>query len=404
MRPKNQNCPERVYYFFCCIEGDLLIHAGISQIIKKIDPFLKTTILFPKHSRIENKVEKYKIFFDEVIHLPFCHFDTNLFKGIKRANYFKDVLNNISFQDRSIFFMFDVYEFVELLFYHRVQELRKTKRCKLAIVSAFDAGEALPDKRSLVIGGTVFKSFYSLLYGQKMFYEYKTKKTSMSGIHYYDTVCDANLALGNSWAHSDSKQNIKNLLYPPIMLQDDIKGLYFNTKDINAGKFFLVLVDTEIISHQIKDYWKKMKILTEYLSSHYPYKIVVKDHPGMISDAATHLKNKNILIFDMHVNAEELYLNAKENIIAVLGYGSTALLTASYFGITAVNISEYLGFDENIIKRFKIFMKLSGNEIIEIKNLDDLISIDFNRSSGRTSSQKDVLNSWGPVLTALSDD
>jgi hypothetical protein len=367
---------DKNYYFISNIEGDFLICAGMSQLIKSVKHNAKTIMIMPEHPRVKNKMQNFYKCFDEVLILPFVNLNKNLFKGIKECNYFIKEFRKIHMPKESNIFMFDIYELNEMLIYSNLIKKQNKNKLKINCISAFESGESNKDNISLVWINSIFLSFYSLIYAKKIFREYKTKNTSSSGLHFFKANWDNMLCIQDALPNrSKFKQIYTNLPYPPFFIKIDNINEFAKSKNIISGDCFIILVASDIpkmTSIKPEHYWGQINNLIEYLSSRYEYPIYVKNHPGFPDDSEKWIKNKRVLFIDKEALTEELYLLHGKAIKGVFAYCSTGLLTASWLGIKSINIDEYLGIKGQILKRFKKFMNLSQN----IKNITYLEALD----------------------------
>jgi len=83
----------------------------------------------------------------------------------------------------------------------------------------------------------------------------------------------------------------------------------------------------------------------------------------------------------------------------VISYGSTALITASWFGIKTVNITEYLGFSESIVNRLNDFMNF-GENIININRLEQLKNIQIEGENNKLEKTV-VLKQWVEIFKEM---
>ena len=386
-------------YFFCCIGGDLLISAGISKILKELDPNLNTTLLLPAHPRVFGKMHDYYIFFDQVIELPFCSFNINPLKTVPKVLEFKKSLSHIPFPDKSLFFIFDVYELADLIFYNTIYKLKDGKGFKISLITAFDNDEVSPKNRDIVIGGTILKSMYSLLFTKTLFYEFKTKQSNFAGINYYKTRCDLQICINDSKFHSFPLKIEKNISYPPNI---------FLEETVNVGPFLKIFKEEVIIflvdsfaAATSTNYWEITNEIILHLSV-LGYQIYAKDHPSAPkSNLKQGIGNIKVRFLDSNLNLEEIFIGNKENIKAVLGYGSTALITASWLGIQAINLSELYMFSEILKKRFKNFMDL-GSGILTPQVLADVDDLEKMLKADNLISNKNLTIEWARIMSRLN--
>ncbi|MDQ7949311.1 MAG: polysialyltransferase family glycosyltransferase, partial [Pedobacter sp.] len=126
------------------------------------------------------------------------------------------------------------------------------------------------------------------------------------------------------------------------------------------------------IAHQIKDYWEDTGTMIRKLRMN-GYELFLKDHPlstVRLQDVIT----EEVKIIPGKLHIEELFLGYKDEIKAICGYGSTALLTASWLGIHAVDLSALYHFPELLKERFRIFVSM-GENIRTVYSVDQLDNI-----------------------------
>jgi hypothetical protein len=370
-------------YFFCCTGGDALICSGISKIIKDLDYEYKTTLLLPAHPRVKGKSDSLSIFFDDIIELPFCYFSSNPFLTLKEAFSFRKSILDIRFPDKSLFFMFDVYELAELIFYDTIYNLQNQR--KITILSAFDGGELNKKNRKILLKGTILKSFYSIILTQNLFYEFKTKNSNFAGLNFYDTKCDLQICINRSQYVSDPIKLIRNVSYPPNIFINNHLYLDYFLKLFEREKVIILLVES-IYAAGSKDYWIITNTIIDNLLLS-GYKVFIKDHPSAKLNFEVNINSKFVYILDNKLNLEEIFIGNRDNIVAVLGYGSTALITASWLGICSINLSELYHFDGYIKARFKNFVSL-GSDVVTLSSLSDILMLDYFKNIYNDSLKK----------------
>ncbi|MFA6924571.1 MAG: hypothetical protein WC223_10000 [Bacteroidales bacterium] len=377
------------YYFYCCIENDLLINAGISQIIKLTNPKSFNTLLVTSHPRIINKFSKYSQYFDDVIQLPFCSFSKNIFYELRKANKLIKSLKNIEFNNNSILFMFDIYDFADLIVYKKIKENRNTKT---AIVTAFERDELNPKSRTIVLKGTILKSFYSLLFTRKLFYEYKTKDSQYDGINYFLAKPDIQICINNSNYRTKAKAIYKEIPSPSVLLNSN----NFNNI-IEGNDAIIIFIESSVVS-RLRDYWNILNKIINKLKIN-NNNIYIKDHPNSKITNYTELIGNDIKIIDSKVPAEELFIKHSENISSVFAHGSTALITASWFGIKGYDLTSLFSFSKSMINRFNKFLEL-GDNISLIDNINKLDNI----KKGKTNPKIDknhIISKWAEVVKSI---
>lgn len=363
------------YFFLCNIEGDFLICAGLAQILKTRNPDAHTTALLPNHRRLKDKLTQYYSNFDNVVRLPYCWFSSNLVAGFKLCREFLWKLKSVPVPEGSILFMFDIFELTELLAYLEFAKLRKNRNLKIVSISAFDCGDAQPDKADLEIGKSFLYSLYSLWFSGTIFREYRTKDTNVGGIHFFPAVWDYQLCIEKSHAlQSRSARIFFSLPYPATYIHTQSSQYQESLKSLLISAGCLILIDSQLPSYSSiprEVYWERVKALIDFLKNHYPLPIYVKNHPGFPEDAHNWLGDRKVNIIEKEISAEEIYLICRQNLKAVFGYASTALITASWFGIPSLDLSEYFGLAGKFLERCEEFLAL-GNNIRHISSLDDL--------------------------------
>jgi len=382
-------------YFFCVIEGDLMICASISKILKIKFNDIETTLLLPDHPRIRgDKMKFYYQFFDCVINLPYCTFSKDIFSGMKKGLKFKKIINKFVFAKNSIIFMFDIFTLPDLIIYHRIQQLRRNKIIKLGIITPFISSQFDHDKLSVIIKDTLINTIYSIfLAGGKILKSNNIKSTKFKN-KVLKQYADVVLAIEKSNIRTEGESVYKNMLYPVPAID------YKQKSDIELkfSKSILILISS-IHGKRWNNYWVKVQKILSEISKIKGFNLLIKDHPGTISLAKKYLNNFNFILLDNKLNAEQIYLNKKLNIQTVVGYGSTALLTASWMGLQTVDYTKLLGYPKATLQYYNNFLKI-GKSIVKLDNLDELKNIDFGKSVKGTSVNE-ILDQWTIIMDRI---
>jgi hypothetical protein len=382
-----------------------LICAGLSQIVKQRNPKAVTTLLLPDHPRVKNKLAHYYHNFDKVIHLPYCWFSSNIVGGFKRGNVFLQSLRQVQIPDRSILFMFDIFELTELLTYAEYARKRKQGKLKIVSLSAFDTGESQPENVSLLLARSVLSSIYSLRYLGKLFREYRTRNTEAGNIRFFHASWDYQCCVERSYPlRSRPLRVFSSLPYPAAYMKSarSPRSEYLNT--LISGNACLILVDSQFppyASVPRESYWQRVTELIAFLKQNYDMIIYVKNHPGYPGDAEEWIQDSDVKFIDQEISAEEIYIASGSKIRCVFSYGSTALITASWLGIPALNVSEFLGVHDPLLERWNRFLSI-GNEIVHIGTLQDLIPAGLHTRSA-VGGDSGAAATWMTVLDEIEE-
>jgi len=385
----------RKIIFFPLIESDLLILASISKLIKYYDSELCTILLISKHPRTVNILKKYKELFNIIIELPYMTFTYNLLKYNKYFSTINKTLDKLEIKKEDIVFFFDIYDLVDLYLYYYF----KKRGVKITTISAFECNEFEKDRKdriSIVWSGTIQQSLISMLLIKKLFFEYRQRKTKYRWLRYIKVDVDFQICIMKSKYRNNFKKIFKNILYPVLIL---------NSNDINNQKLILknnsiiILINTQLETH-LDNYKKLINELINDIKYLFPlFNIYIKDHPNLINYNYKWIEAENINFIHPKISIEEIYISNYNKIKLVISYGSTALITASWFGIKTVNITEYLGFSESIVNHLNDFMNF-GENIININRLEQLKNIQIEGENNKLEKTV-VLKQWVEIFKEM---
>jgi hypothetical protein len=93
-------------YFFSDHPFDLVMYAGLQTAIRVTQPNIRATLIQLHHPYIDKcEAHRFHGFFDEVHKLDYCHYRTNVFKGIPQALRFKESFDRVPIKpDGTVFF------------------------------------------------------------------------------------------------------------------------------------------------------------------------------------------------------------------------------------------------------------------------------------------------------------
>lgn len=391
---------KREVYFFCCIGGDLLICSGISKLLKIVNPNIRTIVLLPNHPRLNNFNNNYLELFDEVIKLPFCDRHKNPIKLYNQTNQFCNELKKSIKQKDAYFFMFDVYEWVELLFYNVVSNLRKNNNAKLLTITAFNGGEFDKDKVSLKLFKTIYKSIHSLIFTNQIYYEYKTKGSNFDGLNFVKTYSDFQLSIQNSSFTSKSNLIFKNLFYPPLIfkLHDKLNN-YFNKKLDFTYNSVVILLESQYLGSN-SNYWEVTNEIILQIQKQ-GFKVLLKNHPSASNDCLGEIRSTDVFYLDNKLSFEEIVLSNSTSIQAVLGYGSTALITSSWLGVCCLDITNVYSLPQAINNRFADFIAL-GSNIQNCESIEDIKKLNsYINSNDKFPSLSQLVHQWEQISSEI---
>ena len=388
-------------YFFCTIEGDLLIFSSICKLLKAYNRDIKAILILPTHNRItDNIINKYETQFDTLIRLPSASMSSNLFKGIKyNINYIKS-LKEIALEKKSLVFVFDLYKMSEILFYTYVKKISKVKNnsIKIVTVTPYLSNPFSKNRAKILFFKTIVSSFYSIIFANmKLILRFRIKGTKLKGFLKFKQETDYQINIGKSKNRTISDNLIKNIAYP-ISVFDFNEVITF----ANNKPSIIVLVST-LQGNRDPKYWDGVKSLFNKLKERKDdFNILIKDHPAVDSKFFEYIKkDSSFFMLDSTISSEVFYLNKDLDIKYVFGYGSTAMLTASWLGIKCYDYTNILHFNDCMKDYYNDFLKL-GNDIIFIKKLNQISNIQLNNYNINFEKRNNrVRDSWIGAFSKL---
>jgi hypothetical protein len=354
----------RRYYFYCLIEGDLMILAGISRLLKEKNQKNVCHLILPEHPRTAGgKMSQYYEYFDVIVCLPYEALgpswrSTFKFPGI--AGRFEKILKKeVAPRSGDSIFMMDVFKFQDL----QVLNYFARSGVQINIVSAFVGEQFDCRKLQLLWLPTLQFSFYSLFYGGGRILTYsKRRESKMTG--YYRLMAQVDniftienaqpiLSAGNGGMH-------RSLPYPVLFLGKagshcEVGGAAHCPKPAERRNV-LMLVST-VHSKRWSNYWNNIRRILDSVDFN-SSTLYVKDHPGVESEAGVHLSGYDFQLINNRINAERLYFDPVYDIGIVLGYGSTSLITATWLGIKAIDYTPLMNYPEKDVEYYSDFLSL----------------------------------------------
>jgi hypothetical protein len=176
--------------FLASNEGDLLIHAGISSLIREYAPEQRTVLILPKYPRVYRRADDYRHFFDRIIEVDGIYFTQNPKRLFRNILAIRKLQRSLIPYMNHLFFLFDVYTLVELVIYSWV---RRQRDARLITVTAFEGDEIDFSNLRTSFIGTLSKSLYSLPLSGHLFFEYRVAKSENAGLNYFAGKCDLQL-------------------------------------------------------------------------------------------------------------------------------------------------------------------------------------------------------------------
>lgn len=361
------------FFFLASIESDLLILSTISLLIKDISPNSETILILPGLPRVLEKKNDYSVFFDKIIEIDVLNFSMNPVAIVSNFYKIKKMFLALKSYKESLFFLFDIYNLNELAVYSFIQ---KNRNAKMVTVSAFEGDEIDFNNLQLVIKGTFTKSLYSLLLVKKLFYEYRIKNSSNSGINYFKAQTFLQLCIKKSKFRNSFKKYYGALPYPPSFLNTDTCNIFTKSNIIDPNSV-IIFFETQT-SHWSEDYWKYLNELIDLLHMK-RVNIYIKDHPNCKESYTQRVLNASVRMLPKEISAEILFLVNRGNILAVFAHGSTALVTASWLNIPSYDVSEYFSFSKSILRKLTQFLRL-GENIVKIFNIGQIEKLELKPS------------------------
>lgn len=262
-------------------------------------------------------------------------------------------------------------------------------------VSAFEGNEFEKSRRAIVFSGTVIQSMVSLTLLKKIFWEYRTKRTEYRWLRFMRVKVDYQICIMRSKHRNYYDRIFTGLPYPPILFLtdkiDDMPSL------IDHSRSILLLLNSQLETH-LEKYHEKIQKLVETIHSILPdYHIYLKDHPNYRGKKLSYAGLEYLTVINSSIAAEQIYIKDKDKIGLVIGYGTTSLITASWFGLMAVHISEYLGFSAPVTFRYNEFISF-GENIMNMKDLRQLRTIALKNARNVVLSEHEIISQWQDCL------
>lgn len=383
-------------FFFASIEGDVLIFSSISKIIRKYFLDSKTTIITPEHPRLKgDKLNDSYSAFDERIIVSNPSSKKNIFSGFSHALNYKKELGKLIIPENSIIFLFDIYKLSEIIFYSFIERIKNRKKLKTVVVTPYLSDPFNKKRAKLLVKDSIIASAYSILFANlRLTKRYQIRNTKITGFLKVKQKTDFQISIGNSNHRTIAKTIFDNIPYPLIT--------YLKDKSIKDESEILLLVSTNH-GKRWNTYWNNIYTITKIVRDDSNATIYVKDHPGVKSLAENYLGSISGLIFlNNKINAEQLYLDPQYNICTVIGYGSTAILTASWLGYKVIDYTNLLGYDKYTLDYYDDFLKL-GNDIIRLNEVSELKPSTFSKSVNTNFKERvqEVNSKWHQILSKI---
>lgn len=381
----------KYFVFLASIEGDLIIMAGMSSVLKKSFPERQNILLLPKYPRVYARAVDYEAYFDKIIEVDAMDFSANPLQLLFNIGKIRKLFQTLLPYQESTFILFDIYNMVELAVYSFI---RKNKKAHMVTVTAFEEDDIHSKNYECVLKGSIIKSIYSLFFIKKLFIEHRIKQTQNDGINYLQAHCHIQLCINNANYRNTHDKIFYKLPYTALFLTENTSPAFSKYKIVEPRSVIL-FVESQI-SHWTDNYWDKTNTLIEVLEKKGVH-VCVKDHPNCRQSDVHLLQSKNIQVIQKEVSAELLYITNVQNILGVIGHGSTSLITASWLMIPSYDTSQYYGFKNNILERMSQFLK-QRQDIVKITYLNDFEKLNFNNETKNRASLKTDKQIWKDIF------
>lgn len=382
---------QRTVYFYVLIEVDLMLMASISLILNKVNPSVSRILILPEHTRVAGfKMEMFFNCFDEVIRFPFYSVPLkpqSVVASIKHSKAFQRSISYIDFHKDDCLLMFDCFKFNDLILLNHF----KKRGGKIAVISSF-VGNQFNIKNLQVVWAESFMLYIlsSFFAGKRRMYFTKRRESRMTGYYITKDTVDFTIQVeGSNRILNSNRQAFVNLPYPLHQLTT----LYSSYPQGQKSVLFLV---SSIHGKRWENYWSDViPIIKEVVSK--DIKVFIKDHPNTKSDIEKYILSDKIHIVDNTLNAEQIYLNPSYNVVCVIGYGSTALVTASWFNIKTLNYSKLVNYPAGDQSYYNDFLQL-GKNIENINSLQQIVDLDIENLQQRNQMND---KKWEDLLDSM---
>jgi hypothetical protein len=380
-------------YFIPLTGQELITMSGICQIIQDNFSSIRTILLLTEHPRMKNKKEGYRQFFDEVIDLPYCDFTSSIrpisfIKGYQDCWHFVKAIRRCQISPKSIVFGGEMNQLVYILLWKEIGRRYSSKDVLLVSLNLY---VDLNDFLVVDIKNTIFMNVYSVPLAGISMLAYMDRGTKTTIGRKLADIQDVTVFIEQEGRASDST-TFNNLPFPGkfVNFPDRPDMEKIRVKD-NA---ILLLLDFTLPDYgycEESSYSDTANKLAKEITLKNPEcPLYIKLHP-QDSDRNAERIHTPVHVIDKNYSAEEIYLLNKEKIRAVYSTASTAVLTASWFGITVFNCSELFKYQPSLLKIFNKYM-YSGKKIRTIARYEDIKSLGPQDNFSTSCRNSETLN------------
>jgi hypothetical protein len=357
------------FFFLPVTELEFWILLGISQITRKIYPNSKQIFLRMDHPRLRNHfVEISEFYFDKIIELPFFSFRKNPIRAYIDVRAFRRLLKEIDWYRNSIIWGCGWNELIHWVISSFI--FQRDMGCQ-RIISVHPMVDVLNENSELDVKSSIVRSLFSLplLGGLTQCYREPHTKTFIAATS--PKRFDIRVNIENS-SSSQDYQIFNELPFPNITIPPGVSSVSNSILAEEEG--FLVFLDATWALYGVcseEEYWEGANNVIEAVSQLADgVKIFIKLHPENSDEYLKRIRNPNIVIINKTISAEELYLFNRNSIRGVFSSFSTSLLTASWFGIPAIDCSQVLGLNREYLDSMDVYYS-NARRIKKIKKIGD---------------------------------
>jgi hypothetical protein len=381
-------------------ELEYWILLGICQAARKELPGSVHILLKLDHPRLRDRFAKLSsLSYDRVIDLPFFDFSSSVIETHRKVQDLDDRLQSIGIPPKAVFLACGWSELTHWVI------IRSSRRCSgddHFLVSVHAVMDIVGEHSRLCLFGSMVKSLYSVLLLKGLARVYRDQNTGAYVGNKLPKRFDLRVNIGHSTVPSQGETVANGFPFPDIEIERS--SATDGGVALPEDGVILLLLDGSWPSHGVcssEDYWAGANQLIDILEETHEFPVFVKLHPGNPRRYLDLLRSSNVNVIDSKTSAEELYLLHRARIRAVMSCLSTALVTASIYGIPAFDCSVLMAMNAGYLENVKAYYGNALN-IGFLSSLDDARSLLMERSSeGRPSLQ---LSTWHHFFDCLECD
>jgi hypothetical protein len=396
-------------YFFMPLTGrEFWVQAGVARVIRALSPESELVLLLPDHPRVRGTVyeELSEVFFDARIDLPCPGFSLrSVPESVRDIADFKSKVKQICFGPNAVTFLCDMGHPIHFLFCRTAEPGRDGRRPFVVNLLTFKV-----EMKRLALGLNIRKTLSTNAYTLPMsrvfvrWYHLLSTKTPYC-YTWSPKLHDLRVRIEHDLEDEDGFPTIQRVPYPVMSsLDSPIKNQALSVDD---GAVIL-LVDGSLFAEGYieseESYWDNVAQVARTLVSIFGAgRVYAKAHPETPKRCDPQLRGLGLRILDKMVPMEVLFLVQGAAISAVVGNGSTSLITASWSGIAAYDISGLVGVKPGVIDDLTDFFSQAPSikTIESIVDMRTVLTRERAVATTDTTERSSAEERWADVLSHI---